>query len=87
LWQQNRDSGIFKKDKMVYWLSIGGSVNNVSLNQLLQLLNGISNDLVEVSLDGINWKRVILNAKTARLIVQEEGKKYDARTPSHMPCL
>jgi hypothetical protein len=51
------------------------------------LLNGIGKDLVEVSLDGINWKRVIMNAKTARMIVQEEGQKYDARTPSHMPCL
>ena len=35
LWKQNRASGIFPKSPVKYWLQLGGSVNNVSLNQLL----------------------------------------------------
>ena len=66
---------------------IGGSVENVSLNILLQLLNGLKDDLVKISLEGIDWDLAISNAKKSGLIVQKNNEKYDARTICHMPCL
>lgn len=50
-------------------------------------MSGLDPDLIEVSLSNVGWKRCIKNAKAARHIIEEKGKKYEARTPSHTPCL